>query len=254
MTQDIEEHLITLLQELHEYRVFGRVTKVTGTLLAIGGLGKNLHIGDRCEVVGENSTLLCEVVRLDNHEAFALPYGPIEGIGVGCKVWISELGRTIYPDMSWCGRVIDAFARPIDGKRPLLRGMQPFAIRGDPSPAHARRLMGPRLDLGIKALNVFTPLCMGQRLGIFAGSGVGKSILLAMIARYCAADIVVIGLIGERGREVREFIERELGEEGLRKCVIVVATSDQPALTRREAAYMTLSLFITMHLLRSVCG
>jgi flagellum-specific ATP synthase len=133
-------------------------------------------------------------------------------------------------------------AEPIDGKGPLPQGASPVAYRNMPPPAHARKRVGAPLDLGVRALNTFLTCCRGQRLGIFAGSGVGKSVLLSMLARNVDADISVIGLIGERGREVQEFLQDDLGEEGLARSVVVVATSDEPALMRRQAAYLTLAI------------
>ncbi|MBK3421564.1 FliI/YscN family ATPase, partial [Methylobacterium ajmalii] len=130
----------------------------------------------------------------------------------------------------------------IDGKGPLPPGPLPYGLRADPPPAHARRRVGPPLDLGVRCLNTFLTMCAGQRMGIFAGSGVGKSVLLSMLARYTAADVAVIGLVGERGREVQEFLQDDLGEEGLARSVVVVATSDEPALMRRNAAYVTFAL------------
>ncbi|MBT3534396.1 MAG: flagellar protein export ATPase FliI, partial [Rhodospirillaceae bacterium] len=130
----------------------------------------------------------------------------------------------------------------IDGKGPLPRGNQAYPLRGVPPQAHARQRVRGKVDLGVRALNTFVTLCRGQRMGIFAGSGVGKSVLLSMLARYTQSDVSVIGLIGERGREVQEFIEDNLGQEGLARSVIVVATSDEPALLRRQAAYMTMTL------------
>src|SRR5215475_8870016 len=131
---------------------------------------------------------------------------------------------------------------PIDGKGALPPGPSPFTFRNTPPPAHARRRVGTPLDLGVRALNTFTTCCRGQRMGIFAGSGVGKSVLLSMLARNVAADISVIGLVGERGREVQEFLQDDLGEAGLRRSVVVVSTSDEPALMRRQAAYLTLAI------------
>src|SRR5947199_5625792 len=131
---------------------------------------------------------------------------------------------------------------PIDGKGPLAQGPSPMAYRNLPPPAHSMRRVGPPLDLGVRALNTYLTCCRGQRLGIFAGSGAGKSVLLSMLARNVDADITVIGLIGERGREVQEFLQDDLGDEGLARSVVVVATSDEPALMRRQAAYLTLSI------------
>jgi flagellum-specific ATP synthase len=131
---------------------------------------------------------------------------------------------------------------PIDGKGPLPLGPSPMPYRNAPPPAHSRQRVGPPLDLGVRALNTFLTCCRGQRLGIFAGSGVGKSVLLSMLARNVDADITVIGLVGERGREVQEFLQDDLGEDGLARSVVVVATSDEPALMRRQAAYLTLAI------------
>ena len=124
----------------------------------------------------------------------------------------------------------------------LAAGADPYTFRNTPPPAHARRRVGEPLDLGVRALNTFLTCCRGQRMGIFSGSGVGKSVLLSMLARNTVADVSVIGLVGERGREVKEFLEDDLGEEGLARSVVVVATSDEPALMRRQAAYLTLAI------------
>ncbi|WP_048756788.1 FliI/YscN family ATPase, partial [Afipia felis] len=131
---------------------------------------------------------------------------------------------------------------PIDGKGPIEQGASPMPFRNLPPPAHSRKRVGQPLDLGVRALNTFLTCCSGQRMGIFAGSGVGKSVLLSMLARNVDADISVIGLVGERGREVQEFLQDDLGEEGLARSVVVVATSDEPALMRRQAAYLTLAI------------
>jgi flagellum-specific ATP synthase len=144
--------------------------------------------------------------------------------------------------MGWLGRVVNAMGEPIDGKGPLPPGTSPAPFRNAPPPAHARRRVGAPLDLGVRALNTFMTCCRGQRMGIFAGSGVGKSVLLSMLARNVAADVSVIGLVGERGREVQEFIQDDLGTEGLARSVVVVSTSDEPALMRRQAGYLTLAI------------
>jgi flagellum-specific ATP synthase len=131
---------------------------------------------------------------------------------------------------------------PIDGKGPLPQGNSPMPFRNNPPPAHSRKRVGKPLDLGVRALNTFLTCCRGQRLGIFAGSGVGKSVLLSMLARNVDAAVSVIGLVGERGREVQEFLQDDLGDAGLARSVVVVATSDEPALMRRQAAYLTLAI------------
>jgi len=131
---------------------------------------------------------------------------------------------------------------PIDGKGPIKWGPEAYPIKASPPAAHTRKRVGEKFDLGVRSINTFTTCCKGQRMGIFAGSGVGKSVLLSMFARYAASDVSVIGLIGERGREVQEFLEDDLGEQGLSRSVVVVATSDETALMRRQAAYMTMTI------------
>jgi flagellum-specific ATP synthase len=148
----------------------------------------------------------------------------------------------IYPDTSWLGRVIGALGEAADDKGPLINGALAYPIRNQPPAAHRRQRVAGKVDLGVRSLNTFLTCCRGQRMGIFAGSGIGKSVLLSMIARYTSADVIVIGLVGERGREVQEFIQDDLGPEGLKRSVVVVATSDQPPLLRRQSALMTLTI------------
>ncbi len=130
---------------------------------------------------------------------------------------------------------------PIDGKGPLIQGSEAIPLRNTPPPPHSRQRIGEKLDLGVRAVNTFLSTCNGQRMGIFSGSGVGKSVVLSMMARYTEADVSVIGLVGERGREVQEFLEDDLGELGLARSVVIVATGDEPALMRRQAAYVTMA-------------
>ena len=148
----------------------------------------------------------------------------------------------IFPDESWLGRIVNALGEPVDGKGPLMKGKQSMPLKNEAPSPYNRQRIGEKLDLGVKAMNTFVSTCLGQRLGIFSGSGVGKSVLLSMMARYTEAEISVIGLVGERGREVQEFIQDDLGEDGLKRSVVIVATGDEPALMRRQAAYMTLTV------------
>jgi flagellum-specific ATP synthase len=171
-----------------------------------------------------------------------MPFGTIYGIGLGSRVEIEDRPPVIYPHDGWLGRVVNAMGEPIDGKGPLPAGRVAYQLRNAPPPAHERRRVQGKIDLGVRALNTFLTCCRGQRMGIFAASGVGKSVLLSMIARYTAADATVIGLVGERGREVQEFIEDDLGAEGLARSVVVVATSDESPLMRRQAAYLTMAI------------
>jgi flagellum-specific ATP synthase len=171
-----------------------------------------------------------------------MPFAALEGVRRGCKAIVSSTAGAVRPSTGWLGRVMNAMGEPIDGKGHLPAGHSPYPFRNSPPPAHARRRVGEPLDLGVRALNTFTTCCRGQRMGIFAGSGVGKSVLLSMLARNVTADVIVIGLVGERGREVQEFLQDDLGESGLARSVVVVSTSDEPALMRRQAAYLTLAV------------
>jgi flagellum-specific ATP synthase len=184
----------------------------------------------------------CEVVGFVGENALLMPFAPLEGVRRGCRAMVSSAPASVRPSMGWLGRVVNAMGEPIDGKGPLPSGPAPYPFRGVPPPAHERKRVGSPLDLGVRVLNAFATTCRGQRMGIFAGSGVGKSVLLSMMARNVAADVSVIGLVGERGREVQEFLQDDLGEEGLARSVVVVSTSDEPALMRRQAAFLTLSI------------
>ncbi len=236
------QSLVSDLTRIPEHHRYGRVTAVLGMLLEIGGVPESLAVGGRCEIVGRyGSRLPCEVVGFRNSRALLMPFGDIDGIGLGCKAEVANSAPVVYPHEGWLGRVINALGEPIDGKGPLPQGRVAYPLRNQPPPAHARQRVQGKVDLGVRAINTFLTCCRGQRMGIFAGSGVGKSVLLSMMARYTAADVTVIGLIGERGREVQEFIEDDLGPEGLARSIVVVATSDESPLMRRQAAYLTLT-------------
>lgn len=235
--------LLTNLTQIPEYHLYGRVTAVLGMLVEVGGVQRRLSIGDRCRIAARGRQhLACEVVGFRDDHAILMPFGALEGVGLGCKAEVVDVEPVVSPTEKWLGRVINAMGEPIDGRGPLPEGDTAYPLRNRPPPAHARQRVRGKVDLGVRAINTFLTCCRGQRLGIFSGSGVGKSILLGMMARYTAADVNVIGLIGERGREVQEFIEDNLGEEGLARTVIVVATSDESPLMRRQAAYMTMAL------------
>ncbi|MEM9287475.1 MAG: flagellum-specific ATP synthase FliI, partial [Pseudomonadota bacterium] len=222
---------------------YGRVSAVKGLLVQVCGAQRSLAIGSRLEIEPRSGPLQqCEVVGFDGGDALAMSFSGLEGIGVGCKAYVRDDEPAILPSEAWLGRVVNALGEPIDGKGPLPQGPVRKKIKASPPPAHSRARVGERVDVGVRALNSFVTCCKGQRMGIFAGSGVGKSVLLSMLARYTAADVAVIGLIGERGREVQEFLEDDLGEEGLKRAIVVVATSDESALMRRQAAHLTLTL------------
>jgi flagellum-specific ATP synthase len=236
-------HLRTSLDRIPTQYTHGRVTAVQGMMIEVGGAQRSLSVGGRCNLVGRSGTPVpCEVVGFRNERALLMPFGAIEGVGIGTRAEILDAAPVIYPDRSWLGRVVNAMGEPIDGGPQLEGGGVAYLLRGAAPPAHARRRVGGKLDLGIRALNTFLTCCRGQRMGIFSGSGVGKSILLSMLCRYTESDVNVIGLIGERGREVQEFIEGNLGPDGLARSIVVVATSDEPPLMRRQAAYLTLAV------------
>jgi flagellum-specific ATP synthase len=236
-------NLIAAVEAVDPLVVTGKVAGVSGLLIeARGGLSR-LAVGARAEIGRRGTTPLpAEVVGFRDSKALLMPFGPVEGVAPGADIHIVGEQASVRPTTAWLGRIVNAFGEPIDGKGPLPVGPAPYPLRAAPPAAHSRGRVGERLDLGVRSMDVFTTTCRGQRLGIFAGSGVGKSVLLSMLARQATCDAVVVGLIGERGREVREFIEETLGEEGLARAIVVVATSDEPALKRRQAAYMTMAI------------
>lgn len=222
---------------------YGKVCSVRGLLLEVSGELSDFGLGCRCLVwVNDQKKLWAEIVGFHEDRFLVMVLGSLEGIKPGARVDFFPNELLLYPDSSWCGRMINAFGDPIDDKGPLVFGQVPIGLRHEAVLASKRRRVEHRIDVGVRAMNTFLTTCRGQRLGIFAGSGVGKSMLMSMLARFTEADAIVIGMIGERGREVREFIEVTLGEEGLKRSIIVVATGDEPPLVRRQAAYVSLSV------------
>lgn len=220
-------------------RRVGRVIETRRGLAEVGGLDA-AAIGDRVLIHSRDAAAGGEVLRLSPGRCSILPDASGDGMAIGDRVEL--LGRAeIAPDDSWIGRIVDPAGRPLDG-RPLLRGPRPRALRALAPPAASRRRLGVRLGTGTAVFDTLLPLVRGQRIGLFAGSGVGKSSLLARFARGVEADVVVIALVGERGRELREFTERVLGAEGMARCVVVTATSDQSALMRRSCALTAMAV------------
>lgn len=229
--------------EIERVNIYGRVVGVRGLMVEIAGPIHAMSVGARIVIeTGVGRAIPAEVVGFNGDNAVVMPFAGLDGVRRGCRALIANASGQVRPAASWLGRVLNAMGEPIDGKGPLPQGPVPFPYRNSPPSAHSRKRVGKPLDLGVRALNTFLTCCRGQRLGIFAGSGVGKSVLLSMLARNADADISVIGLVGERGREVQEFLQDDLGEEGLARSVVVVATSDEPALMRRQAAYLTLAV------------
>jgi flagellum-specific ATP synthase len=185
--------------------------------------------------------ILAEVTALEEQVAYLIPYS--EGkFSIGDKVFLESDNPAIYPSDAFMGRVINAFGKPIDGKGSLAKGRVAYPLKNSPPISYQRQEIGGKMDVGVKAINSFITLCKGQRMGVFAGSGVGKSMLIAMLTKYAKADVKVIGLIGERGREVKEFLNDYLGEDGMKNAVIIASTSDESPLARKRAAYLTLAV------------
>lgn len=228
-------------------RRIGHVSRLGGLSVEVRGL--DATIGELCEIwpresVGETShrvPVLAEVVGVQEDHLALMPYGSVHGLAAGCEVVAQGSQSDIGVGEQLLGRVIDGFGHPLDAQAaPRLIERRP--LRALPvNPMHRPRI-SKMLETGIRAIDSLLTLGQGQRVGIFAGSGVGKSTLLGMIARHVKADVNVIALIGERGREVREFIEKQLGPQGLQRSVVVVAASDQPALGRLRAAYAALAI------------
>ncbi len=237
------QNLINDVDALPEYRSYGSVSAVKGMLIEISGVRSELSVGDLCRVCARGGRAVpCEVVGFNGGKVLLMPFVSLDGVGAGNKVDVCNAAPVLYPDPSWLGRVINAMGEPVDGKGPLMKGKKPYPVHNSPPPAHSRDRVGVKADLGVRAINTFLTMCRGQRMGIFAGSGVGKSSLMAMMARHTVLDVSVLGLIGERGREAREFIEDDLGAEGMKRSVVVVATSDESPLMRRQAAYVAMTV------------
>ena len=244
----LSDRLAVFRQSLAEQpviRVDGRVVGASGLTVDIAGIARHVGLGDRVTLIGRGGTEVpAEIVSFVDGLACAMPFTEMEGIGPGCIARCHPGGRGrsgLAPCKSWLGRIVDPLGRPLDGLGPLPRGPS-RKLRCPPPEATKRDRLGDPLELGVKALDLFTTMRKGQRLGLFAGSGVGKSTLLSMLARGADCDSAVIALVGERGREVREFIEDDLGSEGRARSVIVVATSDMQPLMRRQAGYAAMTI------------
>jgi flagellum-specific ATP synthase len=228
------------LSQIQIVRTVGRVSQVEGGMIFATGLDQEAHIGDRAEVGRSGTTLRGEVVQLTANGIILLPDGSVDGVALGDRVLLDR-NTGISPDAHWVGRIIDPDGNPLDGA-PLLPGLSPRPLQTSPPAAAARRQLGARMDTGHVVFDTMLPIVRGQRIGLFAGSGVGKSSLMGNLAKTMSADIVVVALIGERGREVRHFVENVLGPEGRARTVVVAATSDQSALVRRRCAWTAMAV------------
>ncbi len=233
------DRYIDLLEDIEPLRVYGKVVEITGIIVKATGL--RVSIGEACRIYSDNDKVVnAEVVGFKEERVLLMAIDDIEGIRPGSKVLPVGRNLNIMVSEGLVGRVVDAVGNPIDGKGPVYG--EPYAIVGERmNPLERQRITEP-INLGVRAINGLLTCGKGQRMGIFAGTGVGKSVLLGMMARYTGAQVNVIGLIGERSREVREFIERDLGEDGLSKSVVVVCTAQEPPLAKVRAAYTTTAL------------
>ncbi|MEO0635145.1 MAG: flagellar protein export ATPase FliI [Pseudomonadota bacterium] len=226
----------------------GRVAAISGSMVEVCGPVIAFSIGMRlaARMDGQSGpsakSLPLEIVALRDDRALCMAYEGVEGLRRGALVDVIAGGNNLRPGEDWLGRVVDGLGEPIDNLGNLPNGGSACPIRAKPPAPAVRGRVGEPVDLGVRAINTFTTMCEGQRMGIFAGSGVGKSVLMSMLARNADFDVIVIGLIGERGREVKEFIEDDLGPEGMKRACVIVATSDEPALKRRQAAYTAMTV------------
>lgn len=234
------ESVIERLHALKPVRYFGQVQSIRAGLISVTGLNTHASVGDRVRIALQAGEVAGEIVGLAMRHADILPEGPPDGLSIGAEVELLFAPR-IAPCDAWIGRIIDPLGQPLDG-RPLPRGRTPRPFRCEALPAVRRKRLGARLRTGLTVFDTLLPLVRGQRIGLFAGSGVGKSTLLSNLARGVEADVVVIAMIGERGRELREFVEKTLGPEGMKRAVIVTATSDRSPLIRRRCAWAAMSV------------
>ena len=229
-----ERKYMSLLDNTY-FDKLGRVTKVVG--LTIESVGPDAKLNDLCEIIvnaKENRRVLAEVVGFRDKHLLLTPFESVEGVGIGCTVENTGMPLSVPVGDAMLGHTLDGIGRPTDAEELACDELYP--VDTTPPDPMEREIISQALPLGVKAVDGLITVGKGQRIGIFAGSGVGKSTLMGMFARNTKADINVIALIGERGREVREFIERDLGPEGMRRSVVVVATSDKPASIRKCAA------------------
>jgi len=233
--------LATNIEQVRTLTLAGRVKEVIG--LVITGQGPLTAVGGVCAIEGASPStpVLAEVVGFRHQGVLLMPYGEVRGVEPGARITLTQNQALVPVGEALLGRVIDGLGRPIDGLGPIWTKTR-YPLYVSPLNPVSRELINEPVDVGVRAVNGLLTLGKGQRVGIFSGSGVGKSTLMGMVARYTKSDVSVIGLVGERGREVKEFIEKDLGPEGLARSVVVAATSDTPALIRLRAAYLSTAI------------
>ncbi len=232
------ESLCNKISHVKYYSVCGKVTAVQGLSIVCSGLYIDAHIGSICAINDQFG----EVISINKKHTFIMLFDPVNDIKIGDDCFLMHKEDTIYPSMCMMGRVLNALGKPLDGGNQIVFGDKKYTLNNRAPNAYSRKRIDEILDVGIKSINTFATFCKGQRMGIFSGSGVGKSMLLSMIAKHSKSHVNVIGLIGERGREVQEFIQEYLGERGMKNSVVIVATSDEAPLMRKKAAYLTMTI------------
>ncbi len=242
------DDLTRAIQSLPTLHVAGRIRDGSGLAVTVAGLQPLACLGDALTLqAADGREVAAEIVAFADGRARAMAFGTLDGIGPSAFARLAvppasaPRGPSLAVSDCWIGRIVDPLGRPLDGRGPLPPG-QPRPVRAAPPSPTDRARLGPPIELGVRALDAFATCREGQRLGLFAGSGVGKSTLLGMLARRARCDVAVLALVGERGREVREFVEDELGPDGLARSVVVVATSDAPPLLRRQAALAAMTV------------
>ncbi len=234
------ETLACEIRSMTPVRPVGRVVAAGHGILTIGGLQEDAALGDHVRLETRHGVLRGEVINISRDGVAVLPDGSGEGIRIGDPA-VLKGAPVIAPSDHWVGRIVDPYGNSLDG-RSLGRGATERPLRASPPVATRRRSLGERLPTGLAVFDTMLPLVRGQRIGIFSGSGVGKSTLLGNLTRQVDCDVAVVALVGERGREVREFVESNLGPEGMKKSVVVTSTSDQPPLARRRAMWTAMSI------------
>ena len=234
------ENVLAAVDEVQHSRPVGRITAILEGRVQVSGLSRHAAIGDLVQLNAASGDIQGEITGLCATHVDVIPDGSAEGLRIGARaVYLGA--ASIAPDACWVGRVVDPYGNPLDGN-PLLPGLSSRPLRGPAPDPVARRPMGARVGTGLCAFNTVLPIVRGQRIGLFAGSGVGKSTLLGALTQGVEADVVVIAMVGERGREVREFIDRVLGPDGMGRSIVVAATSDKSAALRRRCALAAMSI------------